>query len=108
MALTGYQKQKNWRYNAKRKLVEAFGQICACCGLKDHPIAYDFHHLDESKKEFGLSSLSGHTKGWNKIVIEAKKCMMLCSICHRKHHSGLVILPKIYNTYDESKIVLRS
>jgi predicted HNH restriction endonuclease len=40
---------------------------------------------------------------WEKLVIEAEKCVMLCSHCHRKvHFRNLTILNPI--VFDESKI----
>ena len=95
-----YPKLKEWRKNTKLKLVEGFGSICSCCGLIDAPLVYDFHHLNPSEKDFSLSS---KVKSWDVIVNEANKCIMLCSHCHRKIHSGLV---EIINPikFDETKV----
>jgi predicted HNH restriction endonuclease len=88
-----YNKVKTWRKNAKVRLVEGFGGACGICGLKDDPIVYDFHHVDASKKEFGLSS---KIRSFESLVEEANKCIMLCSHCHRKVHADMLTIPKTY------------
>jgi hypothetical protein len=95
-----YPKVKEWRKNTKLKLIEGFGSVCSCCGLIDSPLVYDFHHLDPNEKDFSLSS---KVKSWDVIVNEANKCIMICSHCHRKIHSGLV---EIINPikFDETKV----
>jgi hypothetical protein len=98
--MTTYNRVKEWRANTKRKLVEGFGSKCSLCNLEDDPIIYDFHHVDDTSKDFQLSS---KVMSWEKLVIEAKKCVMLCSHCHRKvHFRNLTILDP--TVFDESKI----
>lgn len=75
------------RQRLKRALVEANGHKCAACGLVDHYIVYDFHHIDPTTKMF---SISGSTKSQETIATEAEKCVMLCAICHRKVENGLL------------------
>ena len=96
-----YDKVKEWRKNTKRKLFEGFGSKCCCCNLEDDPLVYDFHHLGLEEKEFSISS---KVMSWNKIMTEIKKCVMLCSHCHRKVHANMI---KIENAieFDESRIV---
>jgi hypothetical protein len=95
-----YPKLKEWRKNTKLKLVEGFGFTCSCCGLIDSPVVYDFHHLNPNEKDFTLSS---NVKSWNVLVNEAKKCIMVCSHCHRKIHLSLV---EVINPieFDETKV----
>lgn len=57
-------------------------------------MALDFHHIDESTKEFELSQRD-LTRNWEKIVAEAKKCLLVCANCHREIHAGIVVLDKI-------------
>lgn len=96
-----YDRVREWRKNTKLKLVEGFSSKCSCCGIKDDPIIYDFHHLDSNGKEFSISST---ILSWENIVKEIKKCVMLCSHCHRKvHFKGLEIVNPI--PFDESLIV---
>ncbi len=91
-----------WRRQAKNKLVEAFGGHCGQCGLVDHPVVFDFHHLVEGEKDFGVIS---RIKAWAKIVHEVKKCVMLCAPCHRKHHAGVITLRSDLPAFDENKIL---
>ena len=98
---TNYEKIKEWRKNTKIKLVEGFGKMCSICHLIDDPIVYDFHHLDPDQKDFGIAS---RIRSWENVISEAKKCVMLCSHCHRKvHFSGLKIETPIL--FDETKVV---
>ena len=92
---------KKWRRNTKDRLVEAFGGACACCGIEGHSCIMDFHHLDESQKEFSLCAARAHAKSWKKVTEEARKCVMLCAICHRLHHNGLVDIPPDAPSFDE-------
>lgn len=76
--------------DTKLKLVEIKGGKCKCCGFDRHYSALEFHHLDPSKKEFNLSITNN---GWNKLLKEADKCILLCSNCHRMVHAGVLNLP---------------
>ena len=73
-----------------KKAVSYLGGKCQACGLVDHPVAYDFHHIDTTTKKFTIGgSLSD--MGWEKIIVELDKCALLCSHCHRKFHLGLLV-----------------
>lgn len=78
----------------KKKLVGFKGGVCQICGYSRCLIALDFHHIDESTKEFELSQRD-LTRNWEKIVEEAKKCLLVCANCHREVHAGIVVLDKI-------------
>ena len=95
-----YQQVKEWRHNTKIKLIEGFGSKCCACQLEDDPIVYDFHHLNGDEKEHTISS---KIMSWENLVKEAKKCVMLCSHCHRKVHSGMITLTDIIE-FDETRI----
>lgn len=60
---------------------------CRLCG-ESHPACLDFHHLDPEEKEVNVGLMLG--KGWSveRMLREIKKCVVLCSNCHRKHHWG--------------------
>jgi hypothetical protein len=78
-----YQKQR-W-LDRKRKAIELFGGECCKCGYSKNMAALEFHHLDPTKKDFSFSR--GNGKGWKKIVEELKKCILVCSNCHREIHN---------------------
>lgn len=74
------------RKEIKVKAIAYKGGKCEKCGLKDScPDIYDFHHIDESKKEFGISH-KGHSRSWERVKVELDKCLLLCANCHRREH----------------------
>lgn len=101
MSRTSYDSVRDWRHNNKLKLFQAFSSKCGCCGLVDHPIVYDLHHIDPTQKEFTITS---QIRSWKNVVAEAKKCRMLCAPCHRKFHAGVLALPDEMPIFDESLI----
>jgi hypothetical protein len=90
------EKKKAWviqrRANHMAKLVELLGGECRICSLRDDPIVYDFHHVDPELKKFEISKWIASTS-WDKIWKEAQKCVLLCSICHRKLTHGKIKQP---------------
>ena len=75
-----------WRIRKKRELIDYKGGECEKCGYsKDVLGAYDFHHIDPSKKKFGISK-------WNRLNIkdlikEVDNCMLVCKNCHAEIHA---------------------
>lgn len=69
------------------------GGKCVICGYKKYSGALDFHHLNPTKKDFGLST-RGLTRSWEKIKKEIDKCVLVCANCHRELHAGIAQLPK--------------
>ena len=68
------------------KLKESRGGKCIKCGYNKCTQALEFHHIDPSKKDFTISN--GNFK-LQEAVKEIKKCILLCSNCHREFHSNL-------------------
>lgn len=66
---------------------------CICCGYKEYPIALDLHHIDPSTKLYSVSSRVG-SAGFKAILAEVDKCIVLCAICHRLLHAGIIQLPE--------------
>ena len=64
------------------------GGRCQLCGYNRCPEALEFHHLETSGKDFGISD-KGYTRSWKKIKEELDKCILLCANCHREVHTGL-------------------
>lgn len=95
------QKVIDFRVRIKKALVEANGHKCACCGLVDDYVVYDFHHLNPETKSFGIGNNST-TRSKQAYGDEAKKCVMLCSNCHRKVEKGL-INQELEIVFDEDK-----
>ena len=82
------------RRTDSRNLIDAYkeklGCRCALCGVIDHPITFDFHHVDPNEKEYRVSSMAGYR--WERIKKEIDKCILICAACHRKVHNVLVEL----------------
>ena len=68
------------------KIKEAKGGKCVRCGYDRCLKALEFHHLDPSKKDFTISN--DHFKLLEAIE-ESKKCILICSNCHRELHDNL-------------------
>lgn len=59
------------------------------CGYSRCQAALEFHHLDPSEKDFGLST-NKTTKSLVKLIDELRKCILVCANCHREIHSGMI------------------
>ncbi len=81
-----------WRREAKDELVRAAGGRCALCGYDNCLGALQFHHLDPSTKSFGLA-MRGQTKSIEKLLAEARKCILLCANCHAEVERGVTTIP---------------
>lgn len=88
-----YHKNKSsWQATHKKTAVEKQNKIieikeqsngCCKCNEKRYYLL-DFHHLDPSKKLFQIAQ--GGDKGWDKVLEEIKKCILLCKNCHCEFH----------------------
>jgi uncharacterized OB-fold protein len=92
MSSSNSQKVVEFRQRRKKLALEAFGNRCGICGYDKCPQALDFHHLDPTQKDFSLST-TGVTRSWTKTVPELRKCVCLCSNCHREVHAGVTTIP---------------
>lgn len=76
------------RRKLKDLAIEYKGGKCIFCGYSKYKGALDFHHLNESQKEFSLST-RGLTRSWERIKQELEKCVLVCANCHREIHGGI-------------------
>jgi len=81
------------RKKIKEMAIDYKGGKCCICGYDKCNAALDFHHLNDSKKEFGLG-LNGMTRSWERTRNEVDKCILVCANCHREIHDGITQLPK--------------
>lgn len=65
---------KQWKSSLKCQICSESEEICL-----------DFHHLDPSSKEDGVSKLLDRGSK-DRIIQEVNKCVVLCACCHRKVH----------------------
>jgi hypothetical protein len=63
------------------------GNKCEVCGFVGDHRLFEFHHITPALKKFALSR---RPKGasWPDVLLELSKCVMVCSICHRRLHLG--------------------
>lgn len=93
---------KLWRRNTKKKLIESMGNCCQICGYNKSQEALELHHLNPSEKDFSIGQVISKPISWSKIVEEAKKCVLLCSNCHKEVHYGVSTVPENFVSFDES------
>lgn len=76
------------RKNRKKQMIELKllkGGKCHKCGYDKYLEILDFHHIEASLKEDGVSKMF-MTKGKAAAFKEAEKCILLCPNCHRELH----------------------
>ncbi len=55
---------------------------CEECGFDDIRVL-DFDHTNPEEKRFSIARAINECYAWDEIVVEIKKCRILCSNCHR-------------------------
>lgn len=86
--LKNYYKERSME---KKRKIDTYKTPCAKCGER-RLYVIDFHHIDPSTKSF---TIGDSYRGSNdKIEAEIKKCVCLCSNCHREFHYLYGIVPK--------------
>jgi predicted HNH restriction endonuclease len=80
------------RRRVKTLAIESKGGKCQVCGYNKYQGALDLHHLRD--KEFGIGD-KGYTRSWAKIKEELKKCILVCSNCHREIGAGITSIAHI-------------
>lgn len=83
----GYERLKNFRASVKKQSVDYKGGKCERCGYNKCIKALEFHHLDPTKKDFRISSVS---KSFKSIIYELDKCILVCANCHREIHDSVL------------------
>ena len=86
-----------YRRRAKQKLISLAGGKCLICGYSKHWGSLQFHHLDPSKKKFGIAS-NGMSRSFAKSHAETLKCVLLCANCHQEVEDGIVNIPRSNNS----------
>ena len=86
------EKAKKRVMDRRRELRKWFTEInsklkCSKCP-EDHPGCLTFHHRDPDRKEYTLSEMVHAGLSRERILVEMKKCRVLCSNCHAKLHWG--------------------
>lgn len=74
------------RYRAKAAAIKLLGGKCEKCGWTGDQAALQFHHKNPKEKDFIIGNVAN--KSWGRLVIEVKKCVLLCANCHMIEHSS--------------------
>lgn len=75
----------SWRKRTKVQLVLYKGGKCVKCGYNKCIEALQFHHLNPKEKDF---TISGKSLSFERLRLEADKCILLCANCHIETHHG--------------------
>jgi 5-methylcytosine-specific restriction endonuclease McrA len=81
------------RRKIKALSIEYKGGKCQICGYNKFQGALELHHIDKTKKSFGIGD-KGYTRSWEKVKTELDKCILLCANCHREVGAGITQLPE--------------
>ena len=84
-----YRKESTRRQKEQTAWLQSLKKECIICGEKE-PICLDFHHINPEEKSFTIAK--HQSLGKEKLLAEIKKCVSLCSNCHRKVHAGIINL----------------
>lgn len=87
----------------KSNLIKVFGGKCCLCGFNAYQEALEFHHVNPEEKEFGITTDTA-TRALEKQLQELKKCILVCSNCHRGIHAGYLQVPKNWKNYYNEEI----
>lgn len=95
-----YERIKSFRNRLKERSVYVMGGKCQCCGYDKCIQALDFHHIKPEEKEFSFNDNTN--RSWEKTRNELKKCILVCSNCHREIHAGLY-QKELFSSFNEEK-----
>jgi hypothetical protein len=93
------QKEVRDRLNSERKLwyKQNIQEKLFCCICDEKRIeCLDFHHLDPSKKEYGISKITQAWINFTKLFNELDKCICVCANCHRSIHANKIEIKNEY------------
>lgn len=93
---------QKWRKSIKSRMVSCMGKCCQICGYDKCNSALEFHHIDPKEKDFTFGKVISTPKNAALLKNELKKCIMLCSNCHREVHEGITEIPKKFQNLDEN------
>ena len=85
-----YEYKKKYIRSLKIKLIKLKGGKCTECKLKydgKNGGMFQFHHKESDKKLFALGQNNLNRYSWEKVLMEVKKCILVCANCHSIKHS---------------------
>ena len=85
-----YRRKMNRRKKLKEEAIKISGGKCSVCGYDRCLSALEFHHNHENKEGHVSTFIKKGSR--QKVLKEAKKCILLCANCHRElHYKGSVV-----------------
>lgn len=73
------------RLEKQQRIKDIKENSLGCSKCKEKRIhLLDFHHIDPTKKTFQIGQ--GESKGWERVLKEIEKCVLLCKNCHADFH----------------------
>lgn len=87
-----YQAQQLRGRERKLELIRLKGAKCEYCGYNKNYAALEFHHPNPDEKDFQLDIRTLSNRKWGAVMIEAKKCLLLCSNCHAEEHNPSCVI----------------
>ena len=81
---SNYMKQK---YQDKKQEIQDLksSYSCAKCG-ETRGYVLDFHHINPEDKDKDIARMTSNNYRLDRVYEEIKKCVCLCSNCHREFH----------------------
>ena len=81
-----YLSQQKRGRKRKLDLIKRLGSECVKCGYSKNYSALEFHHKRPKEKLFQLDLRSLSNRKWERVLAEARKCILVCSNCHAELH----------------------
>lgn len=92
-AVNSHKRRQLREVQPKQDVIAAAKTKCVACGYDKCKQALDLHHTNGDTKLFDVSQMASNRKVTVEMVIaEIKKCVVLCSNCHREYHAGLQVI----------------
>ncbi len=96
-----YQRQRLRWTERKIRAVALFGSKCCQCGYDKNLGALSFHHKNPSDKDYEWRKI--RQLPWPELIIELKKCILVCSNCHAEiHYPRLTMKSLAYSSADNA------
>lgn len=75
------------QYQKKKDIVQELKaeDTCAKCG-ESRGYVLDYHHINPAEKARDIARMTSNKYALDKVYEEIKKCICLCSNCHREFH----------------------
>lgn len=76
------------KYQEKKETIQDIKAELKCqkCGYDRCSEALEFHHINPKEKDGEIARMISNNYSLDKVKDEMKKCIVLCSNCHREFH----------------------